>query len=60
MEPADIILKPDAAKAYREAEAALAKAKEKNPTWSTDKDWICDNKSSAFHSALPASLHSSE
>jgi len=31
MEPVDIILKPDAAKAYREAEAALAEAKEKNP-----------------------------
>ncbi len=35
----------DAAKAYREAEAALAEAKEKNPNWSTDKDWICDTKS---------------
>jgi hypothetical protein len=44
-EPADIILTSDAAKAYREAEAALAEAKEKNPNWSTDKDWICDTKS---------------
>jgi hypothetical protein len=44
-EPADIILTSDAAKVYREAEAALAKAKEKNPNWSKDKDWICDTKS---------------
>jgi len=43
--PIDIVLKPDAAKAYREAEAALAEAKEKNPNWSMDKDWICDNQS---------------
>jgi len=45
MSPIDIILKPDAAKAYREAEAALAEAKEKNPNWSMDKGWICDNQS---------------
>jgi hypothetical protein len=44
-EPADIILTSDAAKVYREAEAALAKAKEKNPNWSKDEDWICDTKS---------------
>ncbi len=31
LSPIDIILKPDAAKAYREAEAALAEAKEKKP-----------------------------
>jgi hypothetical protein len=43
--PADIILTDDAAKVYREAEAALAEAKEKNPNWSMDKDWICDNQS---------------
>jgi len=43
--PADIILTADAAKVYREAEAALAEAKEKNPNWSMDKDWICDNQS---------------
>jgi hypothetical protein len=42
--PVDIILKPDAAKAYREAEAALAEAKEKHPDWSMDKDWICADK----------------
>jgi hypothetical protein len=36
--PIEIILKPDAAKAYREAEAALAEAKEKNPDWSMNKD----------------------
>jgi hypothetical protein len=43
--PIDIVLKPDAARAYREAEAALAEAKEKNPNWSMNKDWICDNQS---------------
>jgi len=43
--PIEIILKPDAAKAYREAEAALAEAKEKNPDWSMKKDWICADKS---------------
>jgi hypothetical protein len=43
--PIDIVLKPDAAKAYRKAEAALAEAKEKNPDRSMDKDWICDDNS---------------
>jgi len=43
--PIDIVLKPDAAKAYREAEAALAEAKKKNPDWSMNKDWICDDQS---------------
>jgi hypothetical protein len=43
--PIEIILKPEAAKAYREAEAALAEAKKKNPDWSTDKNWICADKS---------------
>jgi hypothetical protein len=43
--PIEIILKPEAAKAYREAEAALAEAKEKNPDWSMDKNWICADKS---------------
>jgi hypothetical protein len=38
--PVEIILKPEAAKAYREAEA-----KEKNPDWSMDKNWICADKS---------------
>jgi hypothetical protein len=42
--PATIILKPEAAKAYMDAEAALAEAKEKNPDWSMDKDWICADK----------------
>jgi hypothetical protein len=28
-----------------DAEAALAEAKEKNPDWSMDKDWICADKS---------------
>jgi hypothetical protein len=27
------------------AEAALAEAKEKNPDWSKDKDWVCADKS---------------
>ncbi len=36
--PIDIVLKPYAAKDYREAEAALAEAKEKNPDWFMDKD----------------------
>ncbi len=48
--PIEIILKPEAAKAYKEAEAALAEAalaeaKEKNPDWSMDKDWICADRS---------------
>jgi len=43
--PASIILKPEAVKAYMAAEAALAEAKEKNPDWSKDKDWICADKS---------------
>ena len=43
--PIDIVLKPDAAMAYRKAEAALAEAKKNNPNWSVDKDWICDNQS---------------
>jgi hypothetical protein len=43
--PIEIILKPEAAKAYKEAEAALAEAKEKNPDWSMDKNWICADKS---------------
>jgi hypothetical protein len=43
--PIAMVLKPEAAKAYLEAEAALAKAKEKNPDWSKDKDWICADKS---------------
>jgi hypothetical protein len=43
--PATIILKPEAAKAYMDAKAALAEAKEKNPDWSMDKDWICADKS---------------
>ena len=43
--PASIILKPEAVKAYMDAEAALAEAKEKNPDWSKDKDWICADKS---------------
>ncbi len=42
--PIAIILKPEAVKAYVAAEAALAEAKEKNPDWSKDKDWICDDK----------------
>jgi hypothetical protein len=45
LSPIEIILKPEAAKAYKEAEAALAEAKEKNPDWSMDKDWICADKS---------------
>ncbi len=42
--PIEIILKPEAAKAYKEAEAALAEAKEKNPDWSMYKDWIWADK----------------
>ncbi len=45
LSPIEIILKPEAAKAYKEAEAALAEAKEKNPDWSKEKDWICSDKS---------------
>jgi hypothetical protein len=42
--PAMIILKPVAAKAYMDAEAALAKATKENPDWSLDKDWICADR----------------
>jgi hypothetical protein len=47
--PIEIILKPEAAKAYMKAEAALAEVKEKNPDWSMDKDWICADKSCSNH-----------
>ncbi len=43
--PVAMVLKPEAAKAYLEAEAALAEAKEKNPDWSKDEDWTCADKS---------------
>jgi hypothetical protein len=42
--PIEIILKPEAPRAYMEAKAALAEAKGKNPDWSMDKDWICADK----------------
>ena len=42
--PAMIILKPVDAKAYMDAEAALAKAKEEDAGWSLKEDWICADR----------------
>jgi hypothetical protein len=41
LQPAMILLKPVAAKAYMDAEAALAKAKEEDAERTLKEDWIC-------------------
>jgi hypothetical protein len=44
LQPVMIILKPVAAKAYMDVEAALAKAKEEDAGWSLKEDWICADR----------------